>query len=672
MRIGRARSVAFAGLCLLSCDALFGIEDGQPLSTSGEGGVDASVESGVDSSVESSVEGAPESSVADTSGDAPPLCTGPILYVAPTGSDANPGCVKTQPKKTIGAAIAAATAVSTVSTIQVCRGTYNENPLTITTATSLLGGFNCGTWMRNANYGYPVFDNTNTTVIQNANVSLAGATLTLSGAGATSAVVVDGFTILGATSGTTSGAVPALAAISGAAPTISNNELTGGSLTAPAGNASIGVQVLSGSTPTITNNRINGGSGIIPVTSHEVGHASDGVFVDGTSTSVQILSNTISGGSGVASNSTAGGSVGVELLGVGTPGPSYTVRGNTIVGGTGTTIGAGATVGVYVGGTASLILDSNSIDGGGGTTGVYCSSGVTSQATGALSVTANRIYGGNCTLSPTPAPTFGLIVTGPSTSTIVYNNMIHAGTSPNLTVFNSSAIFLNTAASVEIRHNTLVAGTLGGGVWLNTGTTGARVINNVLAGTGSDAGLVITVCPNPDAGPPALAAFENNLVFGTTQGLFKWNFGCGGLSYSSVDAMTAELVATETGATVQGNVTLASTCTTDAGTDSGCIVSAGCTTPATCLTTFFGGWDTASLGYKNLFPNTPFAGGCPTKAPPAGNGWTIGLTPLPSCAVTRSSLNDTALAGLGIDLYGNCRASTPSMGAEEDGSGSCQ
>jgi hypothetical protein len=649
---------------LLSCDSIFGIEQGQPLPGSVEAGVDASVDSSLDSSLDS----AAESSAPDTSGDAPPLCTGPIIYVAPTGSDSYPGCVHTAPKKTIGAAIAAASAVSTVTTIEVCRGTYNENPLLVTTATALKGGYSCGTWLRTANYGYPMFDNTNTTVIQNANVTLSGATLTVSGTGVTSAVVVDGFTIFGATSGTTSGPVPALVTASGAAPTISNNELTGGSLTAPAGNASIGVQVLSGSTPTITNNRINGGSGIIPVTSHEIGHASDGIFVDGTSTSVQILANAINGGSGVAANASAGGSVGIELLGVGMPGPSYTVRGNAIVGGTGTSMGAGATLGVYVGGTASLTLDSNSIDGEGGTTGVYCSTGVTSLATGALSITANRIYGGNCALS-TPAPTFGLLITGPTTSTVVYNNMIHGGTSTNLTTFASAAILLYSVAGADIRHNTLVGGTMAGGVWLNTGTTGAKVVNNILAGSGADAGLVITVCPSPDAGLPSLAAFQNNLVFGTTQGLFKWNFGCAGATYATIDAMTAELLATETGAAVQGNVTLASTC----GTDSGCIVSAGCTTPQTCLTTLFGGWDVASLGYKNLFPTAPFAGACPTKmAPPEGTGWTLAVTPLPPCAVTRSSLDDHGLTGLGVDLYGNCRTSTPSMGAEEDSSGSCQ
>jgi hypothetical protein len=633
-----------------------------------EGGADASV----DSSVDSSVEGAVESAVADTSGDAP-LCTGPTIYVAPTGSDSNPGCLKTAPKKTIGAAIAAASTVASVTTIQVCKGTYNENPLTLTTATSLKGGFGCGAWARTATYGYPTFDGTNATIIQNAAASASGATLTLSGNGVTSAVVVDGLTVLGATSGTTSGSVSAVVIASGAAPTLSNSELTGGSLTAPAGNASVGVSVTTGSSPTITNNKINGGSGIVPPTSTLIGHASIGILADGTSPSVQILANLVDGGSGTGSNPSAGGSIAMEFNGATTtPGTAFTVRGNALFGGTGTSVGGAPSAGLFVGGTASLTLDSNSIDGGGGASGVNCSSGVVVQATGALLVTGNRIYAGNCGLTNLAAP-FGLLVTGPVASAVVYDNMIHAGTTASATSINSSAIILNSVTGVDIRHNTLIAGTRAQAVWLNAGASGIKIVNNILAGAGTDVGLYLTPCPGGDAGPPTLASFENNLVFGTSAGLLKWNGCLGGAAYGTIDAMTAELLATQTGATVQGNVTLASTCTTDAGTDSGCIVSAGCTTPQTCLTTLFGGWDVASLGYKNLFPSMPFAGACPIKmAPPEGNGWTLGVTPLPPCAVTRSSVDDHGLTGLGVDLYGNCRTSTPSMGAEEDSSGSCQ
>lgn len=655
MRAWRTARLTFVALAALSaCDQLFDIQERQPLP---EAGIDASpAEGGVDSATDTALSDAP-------------ACSGTTLYVSnTTGSDASSGCTSTAPKKTIGAALAVAAGIKT---IQVCKGTYDENPLVVTTATSLLGAYNCLTWTRAAKYGYPTFDAGNATVIQNAAVSTASATLSLSGAGVTSSVVVDGFTILGATSGTTSGPASAVLCQQGASPTLSNNQLTGGSLTSPTGAASIGVLVLTGANPVITSNKINGGSGVVPPSSSENGRASNGILADGSSAQVTITGNTISGGSGAGNNSSAGGSAGVVLLGTATPGPSYTVRGNTIVAGTGTSAAGTATVGFFVNGTASLVLDSNSIDGGGGSTGTVCSTGVFAGASGALTITANRIYGGNCGVSTAATAPAGIRLS--STTATVYDNMIHAGTATNTPTIGSSAIRVDGLGGADIRHNTLIGGPSNGAVaqalWLNTGTSGTKVVNNILAGSGNDAGLVISPC----TGAPALQAFENNLVFASPLGLLRWATCFGGASYATVDGMTANLLATQSGATVQGNVTLASSCTTDAGTDSGCVPSAACTSPQTCLSAFFGNWDVASNGYKNLFPAAPFAGACPTtNLPPQGNGWTIGSTTPAPCKVTRSTLDDHTLTGLGVNLYGNCRTATPSMGAEEDSSATCQ
>jgi hypothetical protein len=40
--------------------------------------------------------------------------------------------------------------------------------------------------------------------------------------------------------------------------------------------------------------------------------------------------------------------------------------------------------------------------------------------------------------------------------------------------------------------------------------------------------------------------------------------------------------------------------------------------------------------------------------------------------VTKSSVDDRSNSGLNVDLYGNCRSSTPSMGAEEDSAAVCE
>ena len=555
--------------------------------------------------------------------------------------------------------------------IQVCKGVYNENPIVVTTPTSLSGGYSCTTWTRTATYGFPTFDGTNATVLQNAAATVSGSTLLLTGSAMTSAVVVDGFTVLGATSGPTTNAAVAINVSGGAAPTLSNNQLSGGSLTGPTGIASAGLFALTGGAPTVVNNKINGGSGIIPVTSSEIGYASEGIFSDGTGPGFTIANNVIDGGSGAASNPTGSGSIALNLIGPTTgPGPAYVVKGNAISAGTGTSTSAQSTAGVFVSGTASLVLASNGIDGGGGATGVNCSFGVDVQSTGATTITGNRIYGGSCAAAA--GATYGLALRAGS-GAVVFDNMIHAGTSASTSGAGSAAIQIAGANAVDIRHNTLLAGTGSPSpqAIVASETSGTTIANNILAGAGADLGLNVVECP--DAGAPALQAFQNNLVFGTTAGLYRSPTCAGSVAYTTIDAMTAALLATQSGATVSGNVTIASSCTTDAGTDSGCVVAAACTTPQSCLTSFFGGWDAASYGYKNLFPATPFAGACPTVSlPPAGNGWTIEATTPQPCKVTKSSLDDMAMTGLGADLYGNCRSATPTMGAEEASSLACQ
>jgi len=672
MRTARWGRVTIATIVsLAACDQLFDIQERQALPA--DAGVDSSVDSGSEASDGAAVDG-----------DAPaPGCTGPIVYVSTTtGSDSNPGCSSGAPKKTIGAAVALAKAAPTVTTIEVCKGVYNESPLVVTTATSLKGAFNCSTWARSNNYGYPNFDAGNLTVIQNADAVLSPVTLDLNGVAITSSVVVDGFTILGATSGTTSSAVVAVLVSNGASPTVSNNQLTGGGLSSPTGLASAGVFFVAGGNGTVTNNKINGGSGTVPPTSNENGHASAGVVTDGTSTSVQIVGNVISGGSGTAYNSQSDGSAGVVLLGpaAGTTdagtGPSYTVRENSIVGGTGTSVGGAATVGLFAAGMLSLGVESNGIDGGGGSSGVRCTNGVYSSVTGSTSFVGNRIYGGTCAISGSGLSPVGLKINGAGSPPVIYDNMIHSGTTTSVPTDGLSALGLFGVTGADVRHNTLVAGPSGGplaeGIFLGFQTSGTTIVNNILAGAGNDAGVLLVGCGS--AGSHQIASLENNLIFGMTQGLVQGPACAGSVEYHTVDGLTAALLASQTGSTVQGNVTIASSCATDAGTDSGCVVSAGCTSPQTCLTSFFGGWDVTSSGYMDLFPSAGiFAGACPSSGlPPVGSGWTLATTPAPPCKVTQSSVNDTALTGLNVDLYGNCRSSTPTMGAEEATGVTCQ
>jgi len=74
----------------------------------------------------------------DAGGDA---MSGGTVYVSVTGSDSNnSGTDSRRPLKTVGAALALRAAV-----VNVCEGGYPEN-VTVSSATQLVGGFDCGTW----------------------------------------------------------------------------------------------------------------------------------------------------------------------------------------------------------------------------------------------------------------------------------------------------------------------------------------------------------------------------------------------------------------------------------------------------------------------------------------------------------------------------------------------
>jgi len=696
--------LAATAALFVGCSGLLGIEDVSPWD-GGAGGTDGTIpqdaasepaqDSGGDVTVDSATDtgkdsassesGAMDTGTPEGGGSDAPLCGTTTLYVSTTGSDANPGCMSA-PKKTIAAAIAAAKTAGTVTTIEVCTGTYSTPPLTLDVGVSLLGGFDCTLWQRTSTYGYPVFDGMNATTLAyelpDAGPTPVGTTLTVTGP---IHPTIDGFTISGPSSGSFSTTSGAVLVSGGSSPTLSNDQLQGGGTTytnTGTGDptpATAGVVVTNSATPTITADVIRGGSG---TTKAGAGNGSVGVYADGTNGNVAIDGCTIHGGTGQAIvGGTGTGSSGVVIEpSVGT-GPTYTIHGSAIDGGSGQN-GTRATRGVYAdsGGNAALVLQSSSVDGGdevnnpnGATTGVLCPKGVEFLAGGSVTATGNRIYGGRCNI-PTPqnsASLYGLFVGGSATA-VVENNMIHMGTST--IPHGAGALVLGTTAGARIVHNTLIAGPAGaasiGALWLQNGATSAVIENNILAASGgapTATGLLVS-CPS-GTGVTSVQSFQNNLVFGTTSGLMQWETCNGAASYGSIDAVDAELVATQPGVTAKNNLTLAPSCTTDAGVDSGCILTPSCTSQGACLTTVFSGFDTASLGYANLFPTTgSFAGQCPALAPPSGYGWYLAATP--PCALAHSTLNDSMTVPL--DLYGNCRTSAATSIGAAQYVGTCQ
>jgi hypothetical protein len=615
------------------------------------GGVDATTKDAMPGDVGSSdVEN-------ETSDGAP--CTGATVFVSQTtGSDSNSGCGTSTPKQTIAAGLAAAKA-SGVTSIEVCKGTYDETPLTLDFAASIRGGYDCTSWKRTTTYGYPTFDGTNETIVNNAAPSVSGNVLTVSGVAITSSYEIDGLTIQGAASGTCPGSGTALNVENSAAPVISNDKLSGGGTTASSGLGSAGITIEGGGAPLVQNNHIAGGSGTAGSNS---GNASVGIYTDGTNGNVTITNNVIDGGSGT--NPVNRGSVALVLRSTNTVGVAYTVRGNLLTAGTGTAGASGAaTSGVDLSDNASLTLDGNSVDGGGGTSGSMCPYAVYVGTTGSVTITSNRLFGGNCDISGSSASTVrGLSIAGAPTSLEIINNMIHMGTAT--ASVGGSAIDLGASVAPVIRHNTLLGGpspATTSALYLHGTVTGAVIENNILAQAPGASGQPLIAGCVPDAGPAEIQSFRNNLVVGALPGPYQLyrTVACSGAgSSSTMDAMTAVLIATQTGATVANNLTMAPSC----GTDTGCIANAACTTEGGCLAALFAGWDQASIGHANLFHTPASVGACPPTMPGTGDGWP--LAPSAPCAVTRGSLNDNL--AVGTDLYGNCRnTGTPSFGAAE-------
>jgi hypothetical protein len=697
MRATRGRSALVAlpavvttAALFAGCSGILGIDDVYPW----DGG-DASQADGAGGDVASMDA---ESGTTDTGGQDATPCSGPTMYVSvTTGMDSNPGCSSGAPKKTLAATFAAAKAAGTVTTIEVCAGSYPEDPLTLDFPVSLLGGYACSDWTRSTTYGYPSFDPTNETTVAYAGPVTSvspGATLTVTGTALTSSTIVDGFTLQGPASGSFSTTGAAVLVSGGSSPTLSNDQLQGGGAaytgvgTGDPTPGSAGIVVNDSASPGIKADLVSGGSG---TTGAGAGNGSAGFYADGTNGDVTIQGSTIHGGTGQATGPTGTGSTGVLIETATGTSPVYTVETSRIDGGygQGTTR---ATRGLYVdtGGSATLDLKSCFVEGGdevndsgGATTGTLCPHGVEFVAKGNVNVTGNRIYGGRCNI-PSPdnqASLYGLYVTGGAVL-VAENNMIHMGTSG--VSHEAAALGIAGTTGDVIRHNTLVAGPSTGSatvaaLWIENGVTGAVIENNILAASGlaPDSTGFLLSCP-ADAGTNAIQSFQYNLVFAQTFGLMQVQ-NCGATAtYTSVDAMDAALVSMQPGITAVGNLTFAPSAAVCGG-DSGCIAFASCASQATCLTSVFAGFDVNSYGYLNLFPAaaaadagldaaTPFVGSCPALQPPSGDGWPIAATP--PCLLARSGDNDSATVAQ--DLYGNCRSTTaPTMGAAEY-AGTCQ
>lgn len=281
---------------------------------------------------------------------------GTLYYVSPAAvDDSGDGLTPMTAKQTIMAAVNAA---SNPATVLVEAGTYPviyspvDTRVYLKEGVSLYGGFNTSFTDRSIGSSIIADQSSLTTTLPNPAFAVLGNT------GITAATLLDGFTLLGAGSG--SNLTAGLRLRDSAAPTVQHGTINGGS----GSSASYAIFLENGAAPLIQQNTLYGGSG---------GTSSAGIY-SGSSSPV-VLNNLIEGGSG--------GNSSYAVISPG--GGPMQIRANRIFGGSGSDFTAGISV---LRGTHTI--DNNLIHAGVGAQ----SHGVLNTE-GSVSVRNNTVYGGS-------------------------------------------------------------------------------------------------------------------------------------------------------------------------------------------------------------------------------------------------------------------------------------
>ncbi|MDQ2668816.1 MAG: hypothetical protein M3Z05_22880 [Gemmatimonadota bacterium] len=579
-----------------------------------------------------------------------------VIFVAPDGDDGRSGCAPSEAKRTLGSAIAVVKAAGAAkhTEIHACAGTYRESRLTLDVAVSLQGGYGCTTFVRSPTYGYPMFDGTNETIIENAD-ALSAATLVVSGTAIDASVIVDGLTLRG--SPTAMSLSSALLVAAGASPLLSNNRLLGA---VAAGNALLtptsGLQIASGASPDVTHNRIDGGAGVSASATGSVG-----VSLLSNGGIPHIHANVIGGGSG---SGTEYGSIGLGIAGAKPLTGPTAIEGNTIDGGTGTSIGidGAAVVGALLDTDAEMALVSNRIYAGTGTcavNGACAAYGVSSTAP-RVRIDANRIYGGDLARAATGTTFLVGIATTKATHAVIVNNMIHTGNKTKATLPNNVyGVQVLEGSGAVVAHNTLVTAPTSGAesaqlVLVDHGAKAVSVDNNLFVGTGSNVSeLAVTVTPCNGA---ALSSLRNNAFVSTgavlsvitstpMAGPDACDFATNYATITQAEVAQNNAAAT----TASGNVRVAqiSECGGDVPNSQKCPSPVACAAPYPgCITAVLASFDVASTGFAEL----------------DGPGWK--LRDHGVCPVMNGGFDLTTTVP--TDFFGAMRVAPVSIGAHED------
>jgi len=449
--------------------------------------------------------------------------TEPAYFVSvddPDADDSNPGTTDL-PFASIQAAIDAAALAHSTANVYVAEGNYivssqSGTNVILAEGISVYGG-HAADWTARARDLYP-------SVIIDAS-SAGGISQTpncaVNAGEVTEATAIEGFNINGG-AGTWSAGI----LVKDSSPTISDNDINGGSGVRSA----VGVAIFNAS-PVLNGNMITGGMNrrscigisiendsapVIEGNVIDAGICADTIGINQRSgLTVTIRSNSISGGAGsyeatalynetdstpvVEDNLIEGGSA-EETYGIWNykTGP-FVISGNTVHGGRGN-----YSYGIYSYATSLITIEANVINGGSGTS--CC--GVYETEDSANDIRNNLIYGGDGTVS------HGVAVW--NASPVVRNNTIDSGSA-----LNTYGIYFTSSSEPEVENNII----------MGPGAAGYGVVEASVA-----------------SGP---ATVNNNDIFGFSYAFIDQDGGCGGGQVCTIEQMEALL-----DMTASGNVSL--------------------------------------------------------------------------------------------------------------------
>jgi hypothetical protein len=601
-----------------------------PIEGTREGGRDGTIP------VEASVEAAtPEEAGIDSSVPAD------VVYVSnATGDDTNDGTEPGRPKKSIAAALSRAQSIGAAASVEVCKGTYVETALTLVQSIPLRGAYDCASWERTATYGYPIFDSTNATLIENGAPAQQVATLLIMGDLSTS-TVIDGFVIAGATVSLTS--TVGIEVVGSASPLIANDLVGGGGGTGGASTAgSVSVDILGGS-PEVRFCVLSGGSG--------TGNpGSAGVAVVSTG-SPYVHDDVISGGTGTPTSVTSDlASVGVLAK---TSMAQATALKNLVVSGSDAAGVNGSSAGIVVSGTGLTVdIEESAVRGGTGSSADTFSEGIAvDDSVGMTRVVNDRVYGGDRT--GVSSQTYGVQVVQVGALSVT-NSEIHAGTAASSTGASTMGVDVASATTVTVTFDTIYSGAgSGAAISVGAGVSGVVVTDDLLAGAGPG---ILTYAVEMGSCSGELADLDYTAFVN-----FYNLYTCPGeLSPPTTIPLLATAVP---GANTAGDIELQGSERCVAATS--CVVDSSCpATPASCLPSILGASWTADDGMTGLFEGPPTS----ADAGVAEHGWSLLGAAIP-CALARGG---TPVDGTNTDLFDQARdAIKPTIGAAEYNSTIC-